>query len=109
MAKSIMQFRYYDKGDSKNQPNFITLAKLKSGNIFSNFYPITQMTIQTLPGTKFYLNRNKNPIIVGPTGVYKLNLEGLAEINSLTFNETSLETIQADKDGYLIIDIVYGM
>ena len=109
MAKSIMQFRYYDEKDSKNQPNFISLTKLWTGNIFSNFYPITQMTIQTLPGTKFYLNKNTNPIIVGPTGIYKINLEGLSEINSLTFNKSSLETIKADENGYLIIDIVYGM
>ena len=108
MGKQIMQFRYYKDGDrEKNQPRHISKARLKTGDIFSNFYPITKLTIQTLPNNKFYLNKSIYPIIVGPTGIFEVNLENIAEIHSLTFEEQSINNIQLDDDGYLIIDIIY--
>jgi hypothetical protein len=61
-----------------------------------------------LPGTKFYLNDNVRnyPIIVGYTGIYELNLDRIAEINSLSFDATSIQTINNIEDAYLIIDMV---
>jgi len=64
------------------------LSNLVTGNIFTNYTPITQLGIQTLPGVKFYLNKRENgAIIVGYTGIYELDLEGIAEINMLSFND----------------------
>ena len=112
MAKNIMQFRYY--GDNQNQnypltPTKISRANLSSGNIFSNYYPITQLGIQALPGTKFYLNNGLTPIIIGATGIYELDLEGLTQINQIKFDPKSLALIDPNTNhAYLIVDIVYG-
>ena len=91
MARKVMQFRYYDDSSLDNQPNrvsgisgAITKAKLTSGSIFSAYLPITQLGIQTVPGTKFYLNNADNPIIIGATGIYELDLEGLSEITAIS-------------------------
>lgn len=109
MAKQIMQFRYYADNNSKNQPSKITRRELSSGSIFSKYYPITQLGIQTLPGTKFYLNNSITPIIVGSTGIYELDLEGISEINNLSFDGNSLSAINNNNNAYLIIDIIYGV
>jgi hypothetical protein len=61
-----------------------------------------------LPNTKFYLNNSLDGyIIVGPTGVYELNLEGISEIGDLGFDRKSLELIRDNPNGYLIIDVIY--
>ena len=53
------------------------------------------------------LNTKLNyPIIVGYTGIYELNLDRIAEINSLSFDATSIQTINNIEDAYLIIDMV---
>ena len=106
MAKQIMQFRYYAEGSSKNQPRDIGMGKLARGSIFANFLPIVQLGIQTLPGTKFYLNNSTTPIIVGSTGIYELDLEGLSEITDLHFDTSSLDSINQNNNAYLIIDVI---
>jgi hypothetical protein len=66
------------------------LDNLYNGTIFTNYLPITQIGIQTLPGTKFYLNEATTPIMVASTGIYELDLEGLSTITSLSFDYNSL-------------------
>ena len=111
MAKVVKQYRYYNAKDSKNQPyTEISLETLESGSVFfseDGLVSITQLGIQTLPGTKFYLNNAKKPIIVGATGIYELDLEGLSEINSLFFDKKSLETIESIGNAFLIVDALY--
>lgn len=114
MSKQIKQVRYYGKNDSKNYPlrtqgNDIapTYQNLISGSAFSKCVPIIQLGIQSLPGTKFYLNGSNNPIIIGNTGIYELNLQGLSEISSLQFDARSLELISNNESAYLIIDMIY--
>lgn len=108
MAKKIMQFRYYNEGSAKNQPKAINKAKLISGSIFSNYLPITQLGIQALPGTKFYLNNSTSPIIIGQTGIYELDLEGLSEITNISFEGMSIEAINTNQNAYLIVDVICG-
>lgn len=108
MAKQIMQFRYYDEKSNRNYPKNISKAKLSSGSIFSNYLPITQLGIQALPGTKFYLNNSTTPIIIGSTGIYELDLEGLSEITAFAFDAASIESINQNPNAYLIIDIICG-
>lgn len=105
--KNIMQFRYYNNTNINNQPANITKAKLVSGNAFNNYLPITQLGIQTLPGTKFYLNHSVVPTMIGSTGIYELNLEGLSKITSISFDSKSIKAIEENDGAYLIIDIVY--
>jgi predicted nucleic acid-binding Zn-ribbon protein len=52
-----------------------------------------QIGIQTMPGVKFYLNNSIEPIIVGSTGIYELNVENLTEITALSFDTTSINMI----------------
>lgn len=123
MSKRIAQFRYFGDGDiivngfsqnalykhiSDNYTSAINKSVLADGSIFVNYTPIIQLGVQTLPGTKFYLNANTFPIIVGASGIYELDLsETSTIISSLMFDVTSLELISRNPDGYLIIDIVY--
>lgn len=106
MAKRVKQIRYYSDGSQKNYggPVYRTLI---SGSIFSDYMPILQLGIQTLPGTKFYLNGSNNPIVIGGTGIYELDLQGLTEINSLQFDASSVSLINSNESAYLIIDFIY--
>jgi hypothetical protein len=58
--KHIKQFRYFGPSNPNNSP--ISVEEKISTNVltgtqyFSQFMPITKIGIQTLPGTKFYLN-----------------------------------------------------
>ena len=107
MAKQIKQFRFYNQKSSKNYPSNITMANLASGSIFSSYMPVVQLGIQSLPGTKFYLNNNTHSVIVGLTGTYELNLNGKAEITALQFDNESLNATRLNNNAYIIVDIVY--
>lgn len=108
MAKQIYQVRYYGENNSKNQPQSISGNKLKSGSVFSNYLPMTQLGIQTMPGVKFYVNNSPSPVIVGATGIYELDVDGLTEITNLTFDTTAINLIKANPStAYLIVDIIY--
>ena len=108
--KRIQQFRFFGHNQSGNYPAGLDANALVSGEIFNNYTPITQLGIQALPGTIFYLNNNEtrsNPIMLGYTGMYELNLEGIAEINTLSFELQSLERISRVPGACLIIDVVF--
>ena len=123
-TKKITQLRFF--GDSngflntsdvnaiyhqmdENQPNSLSSLDLSSGDAFVDYVPIIQLGIQALPGTKFNLNANLDPIIIGVSGMYELDLtNSSAVLTSLTFDKDSLDQIDKNPDGYLIIDIVYN-
>lgn len=106
MANKIMQFRYYGEKVSNNQPSNISASNLASGHIFSGYLPITQLGIQTLPGTKFYLNNSIYPVIIGSTGIYELDLKGVTQITEIHFDKRSLNLINENNNAYLIVDII---
>lgn len=106
MANKIMQFRYYGEKVSNNQPSNISASNLASGHIFSGYLPITQLGIQTLPGTKFYLNNSIYPVVIGPTGIYELDLKGVTQITEIHFDKRSLNLINENNNAYLIVDII---
>jgi hypothetical protein len=60
-----------------------------------------------LPGTKFYLNNSNDPVIIGNTGIYELNLNGLSEITAIEFDRASINSIALNNSAYLIVDILY--
>lgn len=113
MAKQVRQFRYYSDSErqTKNYPSGLTMRQLISGSAFTNSatkcIPILQLGIQGLPGTKFYLNNAYNPVIIGNTGIYELDLNGLSEITSLQFDQRTLQAINDNNNAYLIIDVIY--
>ena len=88
-------------------PSLSVKVNLISGSVFSRYVPIIQLGIQAVPGTKFYLNGSNNPIIIGNTGIYELDLQGLTEINSLQFDASSINFISANDNAYLIVDMIY--
>lgn len=70
--------------------------------------PLIQLGIQTLPGTAFYLNGNATrPILIGNTGIYELNLNNLSQITSLAFDSSSMDLIDGQENGALIVDMMY--
>lgn len=110
MARIVKQYRFYnDNDETRNQPSYINRENLINGKVFDSpsCYPILQLGIQALPGTAFYLNSSIDPVVVGFTGIYELDLDNQAEIVKLTFNKTSIDTIATNANGYLIVDVLY--
>lgn len=105
MAKKIKQFRFYGEGNSKNNYNG-TLIKYKTGSIFDQVFPISQLGIQGPPGTRFYLNGSVNPITIGASGIYDLDIKNGVTISGLEFDEESLKRVTPNN--FLIVDILYG-
>jgi hypothetical protein len=123
MANKIKQFRYYaegstpSQGNEKNQPIVIahdsgsqvpvSYSHYCSGLVFGDAFPILQLGVQALPGTKFYLNNALEPIIIGSTGIYELDLGGQTEITAINFDMDSMELIRDNNSAFLIVDIIY--
>lgn len=114
MAKYIRQFRYYGENNAENYPPGLTYTQLRTGSVFKEYAPITQLGIQTNPDFKFYLNDSTAPIIVGSTGIYELDLEGVGRVYNLRFDSESLDEIirhngaAEENNRYgLIVDMVY--
>lgn len=116
MAKKVLQFRYYGDDSDKNFPLSATwdsfIRDENNGNIFNsgnyNVIPISQLGIQSLPGTKFYLNGAVNPIVIGVSGIYDLDIRNGARVTELCFSRQSMERIKNEINGYLIVDVLYG-
>ena len=108
MALRYRQIRYYFDNDStNNQPTSLTREQLVGGTAFQNYFPITQLGVQALPGTKMYINGSDNPAIVGFTGIFELDLTDGGEITNLAFDSKSIERIHNTPNASLIVDLVY--
>lgn len=112
-SRKIKQFRYYNETDPKNAPQLgsdttTLLDQYKDGTVFSGVFPISQLGIQGLPGTKFYLNGSVHPIIIGASGIYDLDIKNGARITDLGFDGESLKRIKDNPNAYLIVDVLYG-
>lgn len=104
MARKVKQLKYYPNNTTASTA---TYEGLRSGNAFRQYLPIVQLGIQTMPGVIFRLNGANNPIMVGSTGIYELNVSDGAAITSLNFDASSLTMIEQNPTGYLIVDILY--
>ena len=108
MAKRIKQFRYYNQTQTtENSPPDLKYQQLQSGSAFVGCFPILQLGIQALPGTKFYINNSVDPIIIGSTGIYELSLTNNTQISALSFSPTSIAEINDNDNAYLLVDIIY--
>ena len=78
-----------------------------SGDIFvkSGKASVSHLGIQASPGTTFFLNGDNNPIQIGKTGIFEIDVTGYGTINSIILTETSLNTV--NEDNGIIIDIIY--
>jgi len=110
MARTIKQFRYCGSNNDNNSPAS-SIEGYKTGSIFDQHrvYPILQLGIQGLPGTKFYLNGSIYPIYIGDSGIYDLEVKNGVRINHLRFDETSLRryTNTSTSKPILIVDVIY--
>ena len=120
MAYKVKQFRYYNDKSSevtqskRNQPTtldgtttLITSEHYVNGDVFGKHFPVTQLGIQALPGTKFYLNEAVDPVIIGATGIYELDLTNGIQISKISFAHDSMENINKNDNAFLIVDIIY--
>ena len=113
MANRVKQFRYYSDGSENNQPKImpngenVTYANYVSGEVFGNYFPVTQLGVQALPGTKLYLNHALEPILIGITGIYDLELNEQTQITKIQFNVDSMQMLKDNNNAYLIVDIIY--
>ena len=108
MSYAIKQERYYKNGDTEN--NTITKDDLID-NVVSG-KTVIKLGIQAPPGTRFWVNSepeyNRNqPVIVGITGIYEIDLTNLTYITTLKFDEASLKLIDENDLFSLIIDYIY--
>lgn len=121
MANKVIQYRYYGEDNVNNYPSGAqgSAQYYINGTVFEKTTPILQLGIQTLPGVQFYLNKSAgDPIVIGSTGIYELDLQNKTEITHLRFSSESLNLIAdlnktgqyqavANPNAYLIVDIVY--
>lgn len=120
MAKRIKQYRYYNDnndGVTQNQPKEVvgddgvkqnvTYKHYVSGLVFGSNFPVLQLGIQALPGTKFYLNNAVDPIIIGLTGIWEIDLDGQTEITAIQIDNQSIQNIKNNNNAFLIIDVIY--
>ena len=122
MAKKVEQVRYYGphqtelpKGSAagrgaNNWPATLTHRSMTSGTAFAPKgvnRSVVQLGIQSLPGTKFFINNSGNPVVIGATGIYELNVDGLAKITNLSFEPESVNRIDNSSTGYILVDYVY--
>ena len=91
--RKIKQFRL---NDGYNPSSFC------SGNAFNGCYPIVQLKITAAAGTKFYINKGIDGIIIGPTEEYFIKLSDSIAINHLSFDKASLST-----EKNITVDIIY--
>lgn len=107
--KKIMQFRYEGPDHENNFPQFEQYSMvLANQNIFNDYKAITQLGIQGPVGMRFYLNKSKNPITIGKTGIYELDLTDLGFIYAIRFNLKDIEElVDPDITAKILVDILY--
>ena len=103
MNKKIMQFRYYGIKTKNNFPANIKAGDFSTEDFFKDYYPIHYIKIQGPNSIKFWINFNSNSVMLGPSGVYELDLQNFSTIEDLKFSSIS-NTISEP----LIIDLIYG-
>lgn len=69
----------------------------KNINILKNYDGVSSLGIQAYPGTKFHLSQDENenpdsfPVIIGPTGIYQVDLKEYGTISYLSLGEEETE------------------
>ena len=115
MAYKVKQFRYYNDESSETSRNYpskvdgkaVDYALYVNGQVFGSCYPVLQLGVQALPGTKFYLNEAVDPVIIGQTGIYELDLANGVQITKIQVDSQSMKKIRDNDNAYLLIDIIY--
>lgn len=107
MKQDFRQIVYCNNASLMNNPANLTDEDLISGAAFVDYTPLSQLGVQAPPGTKFYVNGNENPVIVGFTGLFDINLNNGGSINSLSFDRQTLTYIKSNDSAMLVIDMAF--
>ena len=106
MRQRFKQYIYCNDNSLQNHPQGLKKADLISGNAFGEIN-WSQIGVQAPPGTKFYINSANNPVIVGFTGLFELDLSNGGFIGALSFDSDSLDYISRNDSAILILDVAY--
>lgn len=66
-----------------------------------------EVGIQSIPGLIFQIN-NSNPIVLGRTGIFSLNVENYDTISTIAFPSNDNAIITNNNNFYLKIDLLSG-
>ena len=105
MVKSFHQVIYCHPQSNKNTFG-ITKENLINGSAFQQYLPLSQLGVRALPGTQFYINGGVNPVIIGFTGLFEIDLTNGGSITELKFDEKSIEAIETNDSAYLVVDML---
>lgn len=110
--KQIKQFVYYGLNDSRNTPQGSEFDNPWIYNLFSQYRQISHLGIQGEPGILFCINgsEDKDAIMIGNTGIYEIDLDGVGYISSLRFLESKLNDFyprESSEEKRLIVDFIY--
>lgn len=102
MAKQLYQF-HYSKDVEEEKDNW------SNGRVFNkNNAPIVKLTIIAPSTVQFYVNDDLvNPIMIGATGKFEIDLKNQTSITSLKFNESDLEKLKSEQD--IIVNAIYNI
>ena len=108
-AINFYQMTWCGDTNSLTYPAGLTRQSLIDGTAFENFYPIVQLGIQAVPGTRFFLNDSKYPVIVGPSGIWEIDASAGTAIRQLIIDDGSLILNEnAQSTHGIIIDMMYA-
>ena len=108
----IKQYRYFGEvnENSETVKSNVTKERLKGGSTEAALCPgnLTKLGIQTLPGVMFTVTQDNEYIIIGMSGIFELDLtNSITTINYLAIHPNSLNMIDNNPGGYIIIDMEY--
>lgn len=110
----LYQIRYFGKANDKEIDDVTDETKtnnIKQVDLSQNLIngSVKKIGIQTIPGIRFFVDENNEyPIIIGMSGIFELDLtSSIATITHLCFDADSLDIIENNPGGYLIIDLLY--
>lgn len=109
MATKFAQFRYGGDGAVWTSTSAsVTRDGLTTGEAFRNYCPLTQLGIQAIPGTRFFLNYGTEPIVVGPAGIWEIDVRAGVTIEALSFDPVTLDlNVTSESMPGLIVDFIY--
>lgn len=104
----IRQYRYFAPEATQNSD--LDNLLIDDGSLViekDTSHSITQISIQSIPGTKIYFNGETSlPIIIGATGLFEINASSNFIITKIVVPADSLNLIANNPAAGLIIDTI---